>query len=78
MLGDFSPQGQIQYSLFEHPTVIDTSDRLMQAIDRINNSGTGKIWFAGQQPTKDWFMKQDLKSPAYTTRWESLPAVRMG
>lgn len=78
MLGDFSPQGQRQYSLFEHPTVIDTSDRLMQTIDRINNSGTGKIWFAGQQPTKDWFMKQDLKSPAYTTRWESLPAVRLG
>jgi DNA polymerase V len=76
MLGDFWPQGQDQYSLFRSPTDTETSDRLMQTIDRINNI-TGKVWFAGQRPQKDWFMKQELRSPAYTTSWRRLPVVQL-
>jgi len=64
-----------EYSLFESPTETATSDRLMRTIDRINH-GTGKIWFGGQRPNKDWFMKQELRSPAYTTRWEALPVTK--
>jgi DNA polymerase V len=75
MLGDFWSEGQQQYSLFESPTDTATSDRLMRTIDRINH-GTGKIWFGGQRPKKDWFMKQELRSPAYTTRWEALPVTK--
>ena len=77
MLGDFTPEQQMQYPLFDQPEDTDTADRLMLAIDNINNTGIGKIWFGGQRPKKDWYMKQDLKSPAYTTRWECLPVVRV-
>lgn len=77
MLGDFTPEQQMQYPLFCQPEDTDTSDRLMLAIDNINNTGIGKIWFGGQRPKKDWYMKQDLKSPAYTTSWVSLPVVRV-
>jgi DNA polymerase V len=76
MLGDFTPAQQIQYPLFGQADDTDTSDRLMLTIDSINNRGLGKIWFGGQRPKKDWYMKQDLKSPAYTTRWDCLPMVR--
>ncbi|MBD1400388.1 translesion error-prone DNA polymerase V subunit UmuC [Pelovirga terrestris] len=75
MLGDFTPEQQMQYPLFGQPEDTDTADRLMLAIDNINK-GVGKIWFGGQRPKKDWYMKQDLKSPAYTTRWDCLPVVR--
>ncbi len=76
MLGDFSPEEQQQSLLFEPPVATDTSDRLMRTIDQINQR-TGKVWFGGQRPKKDWFMKQELRSPAYTTRWGSLPVVTM-
>jgi len=76
MLGDFSPEQQMQYLLFAQPEATDTADRLMLAIDNIN-MGVGKIWFGGQRPKKDWFMKQELRSPAYTTRWGSLPVVQL-
>ncbi|MDX2494197.1 MAG: DUF4113 domain-containing protein [Desulfuromusa sp.] len=33
------------------------------------------MWFGGQRPKKDWFMKQSSLSPAYTTRWDALPKV---
>ena len=76
MLGDFTPEQQLQYPLFAQPEDTDTADRLMLAIDNINQ-GVSKIWFGGQRSKKDWYMKQDLKSPAYTTRWECLPLVRL-
>ncbi|MDH4025525.1 MAG: DUF4113 domain-containing protein, partial [Desulfuromonadales bacterium] len=28
------------------------------------------------RPKKDWFMKQANVSPAYTTRWRSIPKVK--
>ncbi|MCK4510045.1 MAG: DUF4113 domain-containing protein, partial [Desulfuromonadales bacterium] len=42
----------------------------------INRKGQGKVWFGGQRPKKDWFMRQANVSPAYTTRWNSIPEVK--
>ena len=48
MLSDFFSQGVAQLSLFdEHPPRPD-STALMQVIDRLNRSGRGSVWFAGQ------------------------------
>ena len=75
MLGDFYSPEQTQYDLF-HPQPGDTHrDKLMQAVDSINHSGLGQIWFGGQRPKQDWFMNQTHLSPAYTTRWDCLPLV---
>ena len=75
MLADFSPAGQIQYSLFEPQCDTRQSDQLMSTVDRINHQGIGKVWWGGQKPERDWFMTQANRSPAYTTRWDAMPRV---
>ena len=76
MLGDFCSPEQVQYNLF-HSRPDDTNrNKLMQAIDSINHSGQGQIWFGGQRPQQDWFMNRTRLSPAYTTRWEDLPVAK--
>jgi DNA polymerase V len=74
MLGDFSSETELQLPLVEQRTDSVKSDQLMQTIDKINKSG-GSVWFGGQRPVKDWFMRQAKLSPAYTTRWDCLPLV---
>lgn len=75
MLGDFCDPNKIQLDLFSDPSNLVCNDGLMSAIDKINQGGRGKIWFGGQRPQEDWFMKRAHVSPAYTTRWEDLPSV---
>ena len=75
MLGDFCSPDQVQFDLFHSQADDPNRDKLMHAIDTINHSGQGQIWFGGQRPKKDWFMKQSHLSPAYTTRWDCLPLV---
>ncbi|WP_413761093.1 DUF4113 domain-containing protein [Vibrio vulnificus] len=48
----------------------------MSVLDTINQSGAGKVFFAGQGTKKDWSMKREHLSPVYTTRWDQLPRVK--
>lgn len=76
MLSDFFSQGVAQLNLFdEHPPRPD-SQALMQTIDKLNVSGRGTIWFAGQGIQKSWAMKREMLSPAYTTRYADLPVAK--
>lgn len=76
MLNDFCDKpGQID--LFdEHPPRAG-SEQLMKAVDGINHSGLGKIWFAGQGINKTWAMRRELLSPCYTTRFSDIPVARL-
>ncbi|CAI1233784.1 DNA polymerase V subunit UmuC [Serratia quinivorans] len=76
MLNDFCDKpGQID--LFdEHPPRAG-SEQLMKAVDGINHSGLGKVWFAGQGINKAWAMRRELLSPCYTTRLSDIPVARM-
>jgi DNA polymerase V len=47
----------------------------MHVVDEINHSGLGKVFFARQGVKKDWAMKREYLSPAYTTRWNGLIRV---
>ena len=76
MLGDFCSPGDVQLNLYENQQDHQANDALMRVIDTINCSGQGKVWFGGQRPQKDWFMRQANVSPAYTTRWSSIPVVK--
>ncbi|MDT8420670.1 MAG: translesion error-prone DNA polymerase V subunit UmuC [Desulfuromonadales bacterium] len=76
MLGDFCSPDRVQLNLFDTDPDSRSRETLMQAIDAINFSGKGKVWFGGQRPQKDWFMKQANLSPPYTTRWSSIPEVK--
>lgn len=75
LLGDFFSQGIAQLNLFDEVSPRPDSEVLMQLIDSINQSGRGRLWFAGQGIHKEWAMKRDMLSPAYTTRLSDLPVA---
>lgn len=76
MLGDFFSQGVAQMNLFDASPSSLNSEVLMGVIDRLNQSGKGKVWFAGQGIEKAWAMKREMLSPAYTTRYADLPVAK--
>jgi DNA polymerase V len=74
MLGDIAPVGVVQADLLEPSTTSDT--KLMHAIDGLNNRfgrGTVKVSTGGLRD--EWAMRQERRSPNYTTDWEAVPAV---
>jgi len=76
MLSDFYDDGVYQGSLFEPAPPSYYNNTLMSTIDKLNNSGKGKIWFASQGTKQDWSMKRGMLSPRYTTHWQELPKVK--
>lgn len=76
-LNDFSPTGVSQLNLFDEVQPRVQSEQLMKALDGINHSGLGKVWFAGRGVSQEWQMKRDMLSPAYTTRWSDIPAAKL-
>lgn len=76
VLGDFFSQGVSQLNLFDEYSPHANSEALMRVVDGLNQSGKGKLWFAGQGIRKSWAMKRDMLSPAYTTRYSDLPVAK--
>lgn len=76
MLNDFSRGAQAQLHLFDGCPPRPASRELMTVLDTINQTGIGRIWFAGQGIAPAWAMRRDMLSPAYTTRWRELPVAR--
>lgn len=76
MLGDFFSQGVSQLNLFDEHKPQANSEALMRVVDGLNQSGKGKLWFAGQGTQKAWAMKREMLSPAYTTRISDLPVAK--
>ena len=48
VLGDFSAAAMAQIDLFDDCPPRRNSERLMAALDRLNQEGRGRVWFAGQ------------------------------
>jgi DNA polymerase V len=61
MLNDFTGSGVSQLQLFDERPPRPHSAELMRVLDGINNSGLGKVWFAGRG-TPSWQMKRDMLS----------------
>ncbi|WP_372597975.1 translesion error-prone DNA polymerase V subunit UmuC [Amphritea sp.] len=76
MLSDLYPSGSFQPTLFDAPES-PAAMRLMQTVDNINRSGRGQVRFAGEMFSSGWQMQRNRLSPAYTTRWDQLPVVRL-
>ncbi|RRZ95910.1 translesion error-prone DNA polymerase V subunit UmuC [Erwinia sp. 198] len=76
MLSDFYSEGVAQLDLFAETQPRANSAALMTAIDKLNHSGKGKVWFAGQGIEKSWSMKREMLSPAWTTRYSDLPTAK--
>jgi DNA polymerase V len=76
ILGDIIPADSVQFSLFEPPESIHAK-RLMNVIDNINfGMQADMVKFASSGTKRNWKMRQEMRSPRYTTRWEELCPVR--
>ncbi len=74
MLGEIAPLGCYQSDWLEPPQATNT--RLMDALDALNKRfGRGTVKVSTQGAYKQWQMKQERKSPSYTTQWEEMPGV---
>ncbi len=76
MLSGLVADESIQGNLFLSETK-NCERRLMDAIDNVNFSQRDDVLkFAASGTTRDWKMRQELRSPRYTTRWDELFEVR--
>lgn len=76
MLSGLVPDASIQGNLFVSETK-NNGRLLMDMIDNINFSQRDDVLkFAASGTSRDWKMRQELRSPRYTTRWEELYEVR--
>ena len=74
MLSEISPVTRQQGDLLE--TAPAGNQRLMQALDTLNKRyGRGAVKISTQGAYKDWQMRQERKSPCYTTQWDEVPVV---
>ncbi len=75
MLTVLPPGSGIQSDLFD-ASVTDRSATLMQTLDRINRKmGSNTVRLAAEGFSQQWRMRQNNRSPRYTTHWDELPKV---
>jgi DNA polymerase V len=76
MLSGLVPDESIQANMFEKPSN-NNQRMLMNAIDNINTAMRGDVVkFAAAGITKNWKMRQEMRSPRYTTRWQEMCGVK--
>ncbi|HCL06098.1 MAG TPA: SOS mutagenesis and repair protein UmuC [Chitinophagaceae bacterium] len=76
MLSGIVPDTSVQGNLFKKPE--ENNHRLlMDTIDNVNFAMRDDVLkFASSGTTRNWKMRQELRSPRYTTRWDELCMVR--
>jgi DNA polymerase V len=75
MLSGLVPDASIQGNLFK-PAASDQGRWLMNTLDNINFSmRNDAIKYAASGIDKHWKMRQDYRSPRYTSRWDELREV---
>ena len=76
MLSGLEPDTSIQANLFLSPAK-NSYRSLMNSVDNVNfGMRDDVIKFAASGTTRDWKMRQELRSPRYTSRWEELREVK--
>lgn len=76
MLSGLVPDASIQGNLFVPPSH-NSSRFLMDVIDNVNFSMRDDVLkFASSGTTRNWKMRQELRSKRYTTRWDELFEIR--
>jgi DNA polymerase V len=76
MLGELVPAAGVQTDLFSQAQLSSKSADLMIAMDKINRKmGKESIKLASEGFKRPWKMKQENKSPSYTTLWKDIPVI---
>jgi DNA polymerase V len=80
MLLDLQPVHVQQGELLLEDEVLPDQGHLMQTLDRLNVRFGKKTVVLGSTglpaATRSWDMRQDHRTPHYTTRWADMPLVR--
>jgi DNA polymerase V len=77
MLSELVTGDAVQRDLFSHTQVSVKSSHLMHTMDNINRKmGRAAIKLASEGFTRPWKMKQENKSPSYTTQWCDLVSIK--
>jgi DNA polymerase V len=76
MLSGLVPDESIQANLFL-PETKNSARKLMDMVDNVNFSMRNDVVkFAVSGTSRDWKMRQELRSKRYTTRWEELKELK--
>ena len=76
MLSGLVPDQSIQANMFLSETK-NSSRKLMDMVDNVNFSMRDDVLkFAASGTTRDWKMRQELRSKRYTTRWDEMMSVK--
>jgi DNA polymerase V len=76
MLSGLVPDTTIQGNLFL-PDATNGNRLLMSTLDNVNFAMRNDVVkFAASGTKRDWKMRQELRSPRYTTRWEEMCIVK--
>jgi DNA polymerase V len=80
MLLELQPDSMQQHELVLEDDNVEDRSQLMSALDGLNQrygKGTVLMASAGSDgPRRVWSMKQERRTPGYTTRWEDMPVAR--
>lgn len=75
---DLLPASVVQAILFDSADNLDRSGQLKAALDTINRRhGKKSIRYASEIISNKWHMRQQFKSPSFTTNWQELLTVRI-
>lgn len=73
MLDELVPADGVQTDLFSQMKQTPKSNKLMMTMDSINRKmGKEAIKLASEGFKRPWKMRQENKSPSYTTNWSQL------
>ena len=77
LLNDFCPKTNHAFDLFDKPQLREMSSKLMNVMDKINNSyGRRTIFYASSGTTQQWLPKSSMRSASYTSNWNELILAR--
>ena len=79
LLMELIPRSQRIGTLWDDPEQLEKQDSLMSVMERVNRRwGRRTLNLASAQDTQQWRMRQNRRSPGYTTCWSEIPVARAG
>lgn len=77
ILTDIIPVSEIQEEIFDSPEENEKKAGLMKAMDLVNKKfGWKKLRVASSGIEQSWWMRSNMRTPAYTTDWKQIPKVK--
>ena len=79
LLLELTPRSQRAGNLWDDPERLEKQDAVMSVIEQVNRRwGRRTLNLAAAQDTRLWRMRQNRRSPGYTTCWSDIPVARAG